>query len=84
MVSIRHKSVESLVLGAGSHLPLAGQVGQVLRNFRFSHVTRVPRAVVQNESFGSIDIGLPGPEAIVPRREELHHLVKEFRFLIHG
>ena len=37
LVVEKNKSVESLVLGAGSHLPLRSKLGQILGNFWLTH-----------------------------------------------
>ena len=37
LVVKKKKSVQSLVLGAGSHLPLRCKIGQILGNFWLTH-----------------------------------------------
>ncbi len=80
----KHQRVERLVLRGRRDAPLHGQKGQELSHLTLAHVGRVALAVVQNEPFGPVNVGILGAQAIVPRPNRLTDAAQKRRRLPAG
>jgi hypothetical protein len=72
------EGAEGLVLGAGSHLLLCGQVSEEGFDFRCSHILGVAFVVEEDVAFDSVDVGLFGAVGIMLAAQGMAHLVQQF------
>jgi hypothetical protein len=67
-----------LILGGGSNVPVASQVREKIRYFRFTHVAGMPFLVIQNEAANPVAIGMLRPKTKMFSADDIADLIEEF------
>lgn len=66
MLVEKNQRIECLILGIGCHIAIDRQMRQEFNHFLIMHILRMPLVVIQDESFGPLEIGVFRPDAVIP------------------
>lgn len=70
--------VERLILSAGGHVAIDGQMGEVSFNIGFAHIAGMSFVVKKDKTFDPLNIGSFGVQAVVPEPQTVSDLVQKF------
>ena len=75
---------QRLVLRRGGDLSIPRQVRKEIAHFGLRHLTRMPFAMVQNESANPIRISLLRTQAVMLATNDIAHLIEQFGLVRRG